>query len=318
MPSGNVLLSACDGTGQWLIKGLLPSRGLCVVYGPPSCGKSFLTLHAMLHVASGTPYAGHKTYQRRVIYIAAEGQGGFRKRVRAAGEALGLDEKTLQFDLLPVAPNLGTGEGDAAELIETIQRAERQGDAPVGAIVIDTLSRTLAGADENGDGLATFIKNGGLVEQAFKCLVLADHHTGWEGTRMRGWSGLHGACDAEWAVSEQEGKRLVQVTKMKDGEQGIEWYFDLRTVPVGLDEDGEAVTTCVVDLQSTPAKAVAAVKQKAAGKQPPRGQRVFAAAFDEALKVNGHDHRDASGATVRAVYLEDVRRSFHGGLKTPQ
>jgi len=298
-----------DLTGQWLIKRLLPSRGLCVVYGPPGCGKSFLTLHAMLHVASGMSYAGQKTYQGRVIYIAAEGQGGFRKRVCAAGDELKVD-KSLQFDLIPVAPNLGADDGDAAALIEAIQQKARQGDAPVGAIVIDTLSRTLAGADENGEGLATFIKNAGLIEQAFKCLVMPVHHTGWEGTRMRGWSGLHGACDAEWAVSEQEGKHVVQVPKMKDGEQGIEWYFDLRTVPVGMDEDNEPVTTCVVDLKSTPAKTVAAVKQKAAGKPLSRSQREFAAAFDEALKANGHDHRDTSGATVRAVYVEDVRRYF--------
>ena len=299
-----------DLTGQWLIKRLLPSRGLCIVYGPPSCGKSFLVLHAMLHVASGTRYAGHKTYQGRVIYIAAEGQGGFRKRVRAAGEALGLDETTLQFDLITVAPDLGTGEGDALILIEAIQRKARQGDLPVVAIVVDTTSRVLGGADENGEGLATFVKNAGLIEQAFKRLTIGIHHTGWEGTRMRGWSGLHGACDAEWAVSLQEGKRLVQIPKMKDGEQDLEWYFSLRTVTVGLDEDGEAVTTCVVDLQSVPAKAVAAVKQKAASKPLPKGQRDFAASFDEALKVKGHDHRDASGATVRAVYLEDVRRYF--------
>ena len=248
-------------TGQWRIKRLLPSRGLCVVYGPPSCGKSFLTLHAMLHVASGTPYAGHKVHQARVVYIAAEGQGGFRKRVRTAGAELKLD-KSLQFDLLPVAPDLGTAGGDALALIEAIQRKARQGDAPVGVIVIDTLSRTLAGADENGEGLATFIKNAGLIEQAFKCLVIAVHHTGWEGNRMRGWSGLHGACDAEWGVSEQEAKRLVQVPKMKDGEQGLEWQFALRTVTIGVDEDNEPVTTCVVDLQSNPAKAVAASKRR--------------------------------------------------------
>src|SRR5208337_1582957 len=94
-------------TGQWLIKKLLPARGLCVVYGPPGCGKSFLTLHAVLHVASGKDYAALKTRQARVVYVAAEGQGAFRKRVRAAGDALGLDETTLQFDLVEVVPNLG-------------------------------------------------------------------------------------------------------------------------------------------------------------------------------------------------------------------
>jgi hypothetical protein len=297
-------------TGQWLIKGLLPSRGLCVVYGPPGCGKSFLTLHAMLHAAAGKEYAGRKVRQARVVYIAAEGQGGFRKRVRKAGDALGLDD-TLQFDLIEVTPNLGISGGDASALIQAIKQQAQECDAPVGAIVLDTLSRTLCGADENGEGMATFIENAGSIEQAFECLVIPVHHTGRDVDRgPRGWSGLHGADDAEWAVSEKEGKHLVYISKMKDGEDGLKWQFALKVVTIGLDEDNEPVTTCIVDLQSEPAKRTETAKKKAAGRQPPRSQREFEAAFNEALKAHGHDYRDASGATVCAVLVEQVRRYF--------
>jgi hypothetical protein len=100
-------------SGMWLIKGLMPSRGLCTVFGEPGCGKSFLTLDMVLHIAAGREYAGRKTKQARVVYIAAEGQGGFRNRVIEAAKQLGLDEST-QFDLIEVAPNLGVKDGDAA------------------------------------------------------------------------------------------------------------------------------------------------------------------------------------------------------------
>jgi hypothetical protein len=264
----------------------------------------------MLHVAAGKEYAGRKVRQARVVYIAAEGQGGFRKRVRAAGDALGLDE-TLQFDLIEVTPNLGISGGDAPALIQAIKQQAQACDAPVGAIVIDTLSRTLCGADENGEGMATFIENAGFIEQEFECLVMPVHHTGRDVSRgPRGWSGLHGATDAEWDVSAKEDRHAVHIPKMKDGEDGIEWQFDLKVVTLGFDEDKEPVTTCLVNLQSEPTKKIETAKKPAAGRQSPRSQREFEAAFNEALKAHGHDYRDASGATVRAVLVEQVRRYF--------
>ena len=183
--------------GQWLIKRLLPANGLCVIYGPPGCGKSFLALHAVLHIASGSDYAGCAVRQDRVLYIAAEGQGGFGNRVKAAGKALEVPS-TLQFDLLTVAPNLGREEGDAEQLIQEIKAQAKKEDAPLVAVVIDTVSRTMGGSDENSQGMQAFVNNAGNVARELDCLVIAVHHTGRdEGRGMRGWSGLHGACDAE-------------------------------------------------------------------------------------------------------------------------
>jgi hypothetical protein len=44
----------------YLVKGMIPSRGLTVVWGPPKCGKSFLTFDVMMSVALGTPAAYSK------------------------------------------------------------------------------------------------------------------------------------------------------------------------------------------------------------------------------------------------------------------
>lgn len=297
-------------SGQWLIKGLLPARGLCTVFGEPGCGKSFLTLDMMLHIAGGKSYMGRRTTQARVVYIAAEGQGGFRNRVVASGAALDLDE-TTQFDLIEVAPNLGVKGGDAAELIKAIEAQSEATDLPVGVIVVDTTSQTMGGENENLEGMATFIVNVSTISSHFKCLAVAVHHVGKSDTQTpRGWSGLHGANDAEIKVSGLENPHTAEIVKQKDGETGVAWRFDLTAVQIGEDEeDGQPVKTCFVQMGEM-GKGV--VEDKAArDKAPRRSIREFDAAFMDALADHGQDYRvDGDGPLVRAVYVHYVRPNF--------
>ena len=44
---------AFDTTPAYLVKGLIPRVGLCVFWGPPKCGKSFLVFDLLMHVALG-------------------------------------------------------------------------------------------------------------------------------------------------------------------------------------------------------------------------------------------------------------------------
>ena len=69
--------------GRYLVKGMLPSGALTVVWGAPKCGKSFWTLDVVAHIACGLPYRGLKVRQGPVVYIAAEGAEGFEARARA-------------------------------------------------------------------------------------------------------------------------------------------------------------------------------------------------------------------------------------------
>ncbi len=297
--------------GQWTIKRLLPARGLAVVYGPPSCGKSFLVLDAVLHIAAGIEYVGQAVRQLRVVYIVAEGQGSFGSRVKAAGKALGLP-RDARFHLIAVAPDLGRANGDAARLIEEVKAQLR--DKTPSVVVIDTLSQTMCGADENGPGMGAFIVNAGVIAEALDCLVIAVHHTGKDEARgMRGWSGLHGAADAEWEVAKgEDGRHTVCVPKMKDGQDGWAWSFRLPQVEIGYDEDGEPVTTCVVELTSKAAIMSAGAKTATKPAKRSRAQATFEAAFNEAMidcgqayHIDGDQH-----ALVRAVRVEKIRPYF--------
>ena len=82
--------------------------------------------------------------------------------------------------------------------------------------------------------------------------VLVVHHSGKDETRgLRGWSGLNGALDCAIAVSRvSEDKRNTsrrwEVSKSKDGSDGMKNDFALEQVLLDYDEDGQPVTSCVI------------------------------------------------------------------------
>jgi len=69
------------GPGLYQSKGIIPRVGLCIVWGPPKCGKSFLVFDMLMHVALGWEYRGRKVRQGAVVYCALEGCAAFKNRI---------------------------------------------------------------------------------------------------------------------------------------------------------------------------------------------------------------------------------------------
>jgi hypothetical protein len=67
---------------QWIVKGVVPQAELMVIYGESTAGKTFVALDLAAAIARGVPWRGRKVKQRRVVYVCAEGQGGFQMRLR--------------------------------------------------------------------------------------------------------------------------------------------------------------------------------------------------------------------------------------------
>jgi RecA-family ATPase len=175
--------------GEWLIKGLMPSRGLMAVYGPPGSAKTFLVQDAVLHVAAGLRWCGRKVRKVGVVYVAAEGGTGARKRIAAAQAERGIPA-SADFALVTAAPNLGAQDGDAEILISDIRAQLAELGWPPGILVLDTLARTIPGADESSSrDMGIFIQNADRIGRALGCLVIAVHHSGKAVERgMRGSS----------------------------------------------------------------------------------------------------------------------------------
>src|SRR5688572_3923506 len=69
---------------QWLIRDIMPTPGLCLLYGASGYGKSFVAIDLAMSVATGRDWMGQfPVEQGAVVYIAAEGLSGIKKRVAA-------------------------------------------------------------------------------------------------------------------------------------------------------------------------------------------------------------------------------------------
>lgn len=240
-----VSLSAIDAvlTSNYMVKGWLDRNCLSMLYGPSNAGKTFVALDIAMHIAAGKPWRGLRVNGGPVLYIAAEGGAGIRNRLAA----IKLDRPELAaspFTLLPVGLDLH-GQGDAMAVCEIMP------DADPALVVIDTLARSMGAGDENtAKDTAMFVRNCDLIREATGAHVMVIHHTGKDSERgARGSSALRGAVDDEIEVT--AGGEIIN-RKARDREKPETLHFMLRSVVLGKDEDGDPVTSAVVDVAKPP------------------------------------------------------------------
>ena len=112
-------------------------------------------------------------------------------------------------------------------------------------IVIDTLARTLVGADENSaKEVGEYIAAVDLIRKETGAAVLLVHHIGKNSIRgERGSSALRGAADTMMSLtlSKQPSAFTLECTKQKDAREFDKIHLGLKTVDFG---DGES--SCVI------------------------------------------------------------------------
>jgi hypothetical protein len=230
------------------VEGVLPLVGLACLYGGPGSGKTFILLDLFARMARGGFWGGREVKQCPVVYVAAEGSGGIKKRIVglknvAAEKGLPAD---IPFHLVMVAPNLGAGNGDCKKLIADV---EATGVQP-GAISVDTTTQALAGADENGAGMDTLVVNATAIAVHFQCLVVLVHHTPVsDDERLRGKGSLGGGLDASIIIKREKGSMVAAliVKKMRDEDDGQAFTVNLARVVLGKTKKGREVSTLVVE-----------------------------------------------------------------------
>lgn len=230
---------------RYLIQDVLDLDSESWLIGKSQAFKSFVAIDWACHVATDTQWRGRKIRTGPVLYVVAEGVKGFAKRVDAWEIVHGI--KVTKLYTLP-APVQAKGAG--AELSVSAQwralcevAAEMQ---PV-LIVLDTQARMTVGLEENSNtAMGIWTEAIRQMREATSACVLVVHHLGRSGDDARGASALDGAQDTEWKVVRTDmRKRLAQLRmdKNKDGDNDQDFDFEAVVVEVGVDEEGDTVTS---------------------------------------------------------------------------
>ncbi len=219
----------------WLVKDLISERSTVMMYGASGSYKSFLALDICLAIATGKPTFGSETKAGLVFYGALEGKAHLKKARRAWRVLHGIEGKIDNF-FVGRAPMIGV-EGEIEEFGDEINK-RCKGKKPT-LIIIDTLSKSMAGMNENDAADAgRFIQFCDSLVEAFGCTVIAIHHNGKEENRgARGSSAFLAGFDSVLEVKawKQSKAVAVYVRKHKDAEEReTPWTFEGRVTGASL------------------------------------------------------------------------------------
>ncbi len=236
---------ANDGTQQgYLVKRLIPASSIGYIFGSSGTGKTFITFDIIAAVARGIPWRGMKVRQGAIVYICAEGAHGFRTRIKAYCKQHGINNpEDLPVYVIAARPNLM----DKAEM-KLLYAAIEALDIPIAAIVLDTYAACMNGDENSSVDVTKVINNVTILQKGFGTTILLVHHAGKDnGKGARGWSGLRSAVDFEYQVIKEGDVHALVCTKMKDGMDYESYGFLLREVDLGLDDELDQITSCVIE-----------------------------------------------------------------------
>ena len=204
---------------KYLIEGLIPEEGFVGLCGASGDGKSFVALDWAMCLSEGRPWLGrYPVKQCPVVYVAAEGGRGIQQRVRAWMEHYGYADLDAIYFLLN--PLYIREEGTVEAFLDVLEEK----DIWPGLIVLDTLSRSFGGGEENASAdMGAFVDQITKLALGRRMAALVVHHLNAQGSRERGHTSFKGALDAMFMCKATKGpdNKILRLelanTKQKDG-----------------------------------------------------------------------------------------------------
>jgi len=297
---------SADSNKEWLIDGLLGHAEMSVVYGHPGSGKSVFVEDAALKIAAGVEVHGRQVRKGTVLYVALERRKLVERRAIAFRIKHGF--ANLPFAIVGGVVDLRET-ANAQAVVAIAKEIEAETTEPVVLVVVDTLSRALAGGDENSPkDMGAIVKASGIIGQGTGAHVMFIHHMPKESESMRGHGALLGAADTTILVTKLATSRTAAVIKANDSEEGAQIAFTLESVTVGA--DGQTTAPIVM-----PADAVVQVEPISDDKLTPNQRTMFRLLHDAGQAGLSTDDwnakaRDAGIGVKRRADLVDIRSTL--------
>ena len=277
-----------------LIEHVFDVGAMSALVGASGAYKTGIAIDWAGHIATGVPWRGHRVRKGVALYLAVEGGRGIAERFEAWRQHNGVNADDGDVYVIPEPIDLAHDKTDAKLLLQRIASIGR-----IDFVVADTLSRALAGGDENSSkDMGAFVRNCDLIRGETGAHICVLHHLGKDENRgARGHSLLKAALDTELMATKTGRVGALELTKQRDGLDGTRWGFAIE--PVDL-SDGKR-SFVVVPADTPPPTTPKSDRWT-------RGLTIFRDATAAAMLAEGQDHRPGgNGAIVKAVSVEDAR-----------
>lgn len=228
-----------------LIKGVIDVDTVAILAGKFGTYKSFVAMAWGASLATGKPWCGHEVPAPvPVIYVAAEGASGVRKRMAAWTAAHGEIPRGM-FTVVPLRVPLSND----SMIIKLDALIKKKGAR---FVILDTLHKMAPGVEETSKDAGEALDTIDVLRRRNTATFLLIHHTGHAGKRSRGTSSLEDDVDTSWVIEiggdgedrSASNPRTLVHRKTKDEELSED--LNLRIVPV----DGTG--SCYVEASSDP------------------------------------------------------------------
>ncbi|GHA05354.1 helicase RepA family protein [Oceanisphaera arctica] len=231
--------SGFDAQPEWLIKSFIPSSSFGVIYGASGSLKSFLAIDLCCSIATGENWCGKTVKKGAVVYIAAEGQSGVSKRIKAWE----IKNNTTARNLYVLGHSLVISDEETQEsLISSIKDIEQEDNVKIQLVVLDTLARCYSGDENTSRDMSAFVRGCDNIKSKTNVAMMCIHHSGRDENKgARGSSALRAACDFEFQVKRNGNAKKINFinTKQKEDDEApsIELEFDSIELGIKCDQD---------------------------------------------------------------------------------
>ena len=294
---------------KWLVKGYFPQGALVWLSGHWGVKKTFFALDLAYHIATGLTWCNHKTNSAKIVYVAGEGIGGLRKRLRGLCDVYG----ELQHDDDFLITKHSIMVNDIAALAMLTANLRPFDD--VGLIVIDTKAANMKGSDSDPATMNDWVNAVRKLQITFNCAVLViDHLNKQQGDSIRGVSQQDGAADAAYMLKKPDAEgEVIELSTYKppkdfEAPEPLQFIPEIHTLGSQWnDEDGEPTTTVI--LKPLDAKDFPEQAQPRIGKNMQLALDVLEEMIDQCTDDNAKVERRMWSEQLKSVIPNRQRRS---------
>lgn len=225
------LISEPPPPAEYLMWPLVERGRISSLYSPAKAGKSLTMLEWCALAAAGFPILGGPAREPvRILYLDFENsEADLHERLHALGYGdtpPGTLDNLAYVSFPPIAP-LDTAAG-GLELQALVDYYAPE------LVVIDTLSRIIAGEENSADTFAALYRYSMQPLKAQKISVVRLDHSGHEADRARGSSAKTSDIDSSWSLTydEHQDQRTLKRTHSRTGHGPTRLVLDVEAEPL--------------------------------------------------------------------------------------